>query len=363
MHCSAAPGGWTPSVASAADEASLASSAAIPTVEEDSGSTTPMKKGWCARRCSRSVGTPSTPATASQMRKRSGSQRPASHKETSTSEPNGQERDLSKQKPVRKTFFGQDVDDTRTVESITDVFKQRGTDFADGRFSLSKGKSGCISSTATDTAKAMTQDAVNFSVTMLKRSAPKTPFIIHPDHAAKLTWDVIGLLLLLYTVVITPIRLGFSLRDTCPQPIWVWEAFIDWFFFADLLLNFMTGVEVDAYISFDPGVIAVEYLRTWFIIDLLSSLPIDFILTLAIEGCPPDDVSFERTSNTRALKMVRVLRLVKLLKVVRVLKLQALIDHLTDHAPGLFNAQARAPAARCSPPPPPPQHARAACAR
>ena len=46
--------------------------------------------------------------------------------------------------------------------------------------------------------------------------------------------------------MITPIRLGFSITDTCPSGIWVFEAFIDLFFFTDLFLNFITGVEVRA---------------------------------------------------------------------------------------------------------------------
>ena len=97
-------------------------------------------------------------------------------------------------------------------------------------------------------------------------------------------WDLIGILMLIYTIIITPLKLGFDIEDLCPSAIWVWEAVIDWFFVGDLFLNFLTATYYqdpnDGYVlSFHPFIIAREYLKCWFWVDFTSSLPIDFFLS------------------------------------------------------------------------------------
>eukprot|EP00966_Prymnesium_polylepis_P161264 3726824-Prymnesium_polylepis.1 len=111
-------------------------------------------------------------------------------------------------------------------------------------------------------------------------------------------------------------------------------------------------------LSFQPSVIAREYLKSWFWIDFLSSLPIDFVLTLSINGCDAagetatcatnnatnvtgrlgcrhsaldDDES--GPANLDIFKMIRILRMIKLLKIMRILKLQARLEEMSDRIP------------------------------
>ena len=151
--------------------------------------------------------------------------------------------------------------------------------------------------------------------------------IIPPFSPRKMIWDMIGVALLQWTIILTPLRLGFDVEDFCPSSIWVWEFTIDCFFMMDLMLNFFTAVYVESdgapALSSDMCDIARDYLKHWFSIDLVSSLPVDAILSLVLEGCNGAPNSSESSSKLGALSMVRILRLVKLFRIFRALKLQA----------------------------------------
>ena len=106
---------------------------------------------------------------------------------------------------------------------------------------------------------------------------------------------------------------------------------IDWFFVLDIVLNFFTGVDVGGSVHTDQKYIVRHYLQTWFVIDFASSLPLDFVISLAFDGCPPDENV--NSDNISYLKLIRILRLTKLLKLLRLLKLNSLLDTLQDQFP------------------------------
>jgi hypothetical protein len=66
--------------------------------------------------------------------------------------------------------------------------------------------------------------------------------------------------------------------------------------------------------------IALRYLRSWFFIDLPSSLPWDFIL---------DDNGYD-AAGPQILQLLRMLRLVRLLKLARLLKLGRIMGKLQE---------------------------------
>jgi hypothetical protein len=59
-------------------------------------------------------------------------------------------------------------------------------------------------------------------------------------------------------------------------PVLVVDSVVDVVFFVDILLNFhMTFVGGAGEVVSDPRVIRMNYLKGWFVIDLLSCLPYD----------------------------------------------------------------------------------------
>ena len=74
---------------------------------------------------------------------------------------------------------------------------------------------------------------------------------------------------------------------------------------------FRTGVvvdDVDMDVAFDPVMIRKDYLKTWFTIDLASSIPWDILISIFTDrdGSEPNHASF-----VRFLKVMTILKLLR----------------------------------------------------
>lgn len=113
-----------------------------------------------------------------------------------------------------------------------------------------------------------------------KRETPKTPpHIILHYCTFKTIWDWVILLLTTYTAVAVPFNVAFTDRDSDDYiTMVVIDGIVDIVFFVDVILNFHTTfVGPGGEVVSDPKIIRMSYLKTWFIIDLLSCLPYDVI--------------------------------------------------------------------------------------
>ena len=175
------------------------------------------------------------------------------------------------------------------------------------------------------------------------------PFIIDPHTHWKSFWDIWVALLIAYSVIMVPLRVSFLLRSCIFAADWAWELFVDCCFFADILLTFRTALILDdpekqeRMVVTDARRIAYHYIKGWFVIDVVSTIPIDTIIELtqyastsaaevqSLRSCSSLTESPSREdSNLRSTMMLRVLRLVRLLKLFRTLKLALLFRRLDD---------------------------------
>lgn len=127
--------------------------------------------------------------------------------------------------------------------------------------------------------------------------------MIHPDNHWKRRWDLLIILITLFTVVEIPVRLAFP-------GVWrsslLWsELFITFCFSIDILLNFFTSVHWKGQLLDDRKSVARLYKRTWLPVDILSAFPF-FLLTgkLFLEA-------------GHALRFLHLLQLNRLLKLFR----------------------------------------------
>ncbi|VUZ56554.1 unnamed protein product, partial [Hymenolepis diminuta] len=71
-------------------------------------------------------------------------------------------------------------------------------------------------------------------------------------------------------------------------PAWlVYSCCTDILFFIDIIVNFRTGLVRESMaddIVLEPKLIAREYLRKWFTLDIVSCLPLDYILLAFDDG-------------------------------------------------------------------------------
>ena len=110
-----------------------------------------------------------------------------------------------------------------------------------------------------------------------RQEAPKTPPHILLHYCAfKALWDWIILCLTFYTAIMVPYNVAFKNKTSEDVSLLVVDSIVDVIFFIDIVLNFHTTfVGPGGEVVSDPKVIRMNYLKSWFIIDLLSCLPYD----------------------------------------------------------------------------------------
>jgi hypothetical protein len=145
-------------------------------------------------------------------------------------------------------------------------------------------------------------------------------YVIDPHNVYKVRWDVFIALIIIYSVLVIPWRIGFSQEAT--GSAFLVEVIIDCCFVIDIILTFLTGFYDDREICITaPRAIAWRYLTKFLVIDVVSVLPIDLIVDATSAG-----------SNNSSAKVTKLLRMVRLLKLGRLFRLKRLTQLLEDKA-------------------------------
>lgn len=136
--------------------------------------------------------------------------------------------------------------------------------------------------------------------------------IILPTDEWKILWDFWIGVLILYSVTAVPFRIGFRIEPDFKG--FIFDIIVDIMFGIDMLFTFFTAYEDDCNLYRYHSLIVKNYFKTWFIPDLISTVPFDEIVPAIVSGV---------TSGTlRSIKLIRVLRLFRLLKLIRVSRLK-----------------------------------------
>ncbi|XP_071516569.1 potassium voltage-gated channel protein eag-like [Panulirus ornatus] len=127
-----------------------------------------------------------------------------------------------------------------------------------------------------------------------------------PTHLVTLycaIWDWVILCLTFYTAIMVPYNVAFKYKTSEDVSLLVVDSIVDVIFFIDIVLNFHTTfVGPGGEVVSDPKIIRMNYLKSWFLIDLLSCLPYDVFNAFDHDE---DGIG----SLFSALKVVRLLRL------------------------------------------------------
>uniref|UniRef100_A0A8C5FRE1 Cyclic nucleotide-binding domain-containing protein n=1 Tax=Gadus morhua TaxID=8049 RepID=A0A8C5FRE1_GADMO len=146
-------------------------------------------------------------------------------------------------------------------------------------------------------------------------------WIIHPYSDFRFYWDFTMLMFMVGNLIIIPVGITFFKEETT-TPWIIFNVVSDTFFLMDLVLNFRTGIiiEDNSDIILDPKTIKKKYLKTWFIVDFVSSIPVDYIFLIVEKG-----IDSEVYKTARAL---RIVRFTKILSLLRLLRLSRLIRYI-----------------------------------
>ncbi|CAG9319559.1 unnamed protein product [Blepharisma stoltei] len=146
-------------------------------------------------------------------------------------------------------------------------------------------------------------------------------YIIDPDGKFKRSWDMILTLFLLYTAIVMPFRLAFA--ELKFFDVWTTiEIMIDLLFIIDMCFSFISGVHsYEGTLHADIKYIIWHYLKTWFIIDAVSSVPYTLIDYWMGGG----------GNTTRSNNLAKLLRIPRLYKLLRVIRIAKALKHYKKH--------------------------------
>ena len=145
--------------------------------------------------------------------------------------------------------------------------------------------------------------------------------IINPKSKYQGRWDVLMMLLLVYTATVTPFEVGFLDIEDLLHPLNIINRIVDVLFLQDLIQQFMTpfyNAENGGWVI-NHRRIANNYLRGWFVIDLISILPFSLLGRLM------------QSDDLEQLKVLRVVRLLRLAKLLRIFRSSRIVRRYQSH--------------------------------
>nr|CCA15894.1 potassium/sodium hyperpolarizationactivated cyclic nucleotidegated channel putative [Albugo laibachii Nc14]CCA26917.1 potassium/sodium hyperpolarizationactivated cyclic nucleotidegated channel putative [Albugo laibachii Nc14] len=132
--------------------------------------------------------------------------------------------------------------------------------------------------------------------------------VIRPNYKFRIFWDIIMGFIVLLIAISIPVRIAFDMENTTFFAI---DRVSDCFFLLDIVLNFFTSYIDDAGLEIvDAREIRLHYLRSSFVLDVVSTIPLDWIVEISTTK-----------GNFLSLKLIRAVKFVKLIRLVRILKL------------------------------------------
>ena len=172
--------------------------------------------------------------------------------------------------------------------------------------------------------------------------ALRAPWLmVHPHSPFKVGWDCVGMVAIIYSTLTVPLWLSFGVEHEWSSAIGVFEWCVDGFFLSDMLMTFRTGIPVGETVSsgaqpvsYSQLDIARVYLRAWFWIDLVASVPIDKIVAAIIGDDSGNALAFLQL--LRLTRLVRLVRLIKLSKTVSLLEQAGVISPTMLRLAGLL---------------------------
>ena len=153
-------------------------------------------------------------------------------------------------------------------------------------------------------------------------------FYIDPRSSFRRTWDLWIILLVIYSAVAIPYYSAFSKREKD------WKVGLDYtfdcLFILDIMFNFFTAYyDKFGRLVASRAKIKSNYLRTWFIIDVLASFPFELFASIGSSGIDRNSDIFSLFKFPRLLRLGRILKFIERLGVYaniwRILRLLGII--------------------------------------
>ncbi|XP_022670324.1 potassium/sodium hyperpolarization-activated cyclic nucleotide-gated channel 1-like isoform X3 [Varroa destructor] len=147
----------------------------------------------------------------------------------------------------------------------------------------------------------------------------KYRFMIHPQGKFRMRWELVIVVLSVINCLIIPISVAYF-RHFEPLSVMIFNLLSDIVFCIDIGLNFITGYEdkenVHSMVTMDPIKVRNHYLAGWFMVDFISSCPVDNLILPFIHLNSTD----KHLSSSRTVYIAKFLALLRLLRICRLVR-------------------------------------------
>jgi hypothetical protein len=140
---------------------------------------------------------------------------------------------------------------------------------------------------------------------------PEVWYLICLDSVFKRSWETAKFVLLMYQFFYLPLMMTF-LGGSPPLGLYIFDKSIDFIFFIDIIFTFFTQIYLKYDKVNDLKTIAKEYLRHWFVVDVMSVFPFEEMILIMSEE-PIGKLAL----MAQILRLLRFFRLAKLIKLFR----------------------------------------------
>lgn len=138
--------------------------------------------------------------------------------------------------------------------------------------------------------------------------------MIKQDNLYKRYFDAVLLIITVFAALEVPLHL--SLRYQTPHWIHLINLIYPVIFSADIIVTFFTTITVDGQEITSKKIIALKYLRSWFIVDLIAAIPFDYIYA---EGWLSEASNAARSLRLFSPRYIQILLQVRFLRLYHIL--------------------------------------------
>ncbi|XP_011157224.2 potassium/sodium hyperpolarization-activated cyclic nucleotide-gated channel 2 [Solenopsis invicta] len=114
----------------------------------------------------------------------------------------------------------------------------------------------------------------------ISRHLKSHPYMIHPFSTFRIFWESVMTLLIIAVLLIIPVFLAFYFDEY--EKWYIFDFAIDAVLICDIVIRFFTGYydSQTQLVNLDWKVVASKYLQGFFVVDILSVLPLEFLIVL-----------------------------------------------------------------------------------
>ena len=143
----------------------------------------------------------------------------------------------------------------------------------------------------------------------------RTRLILYPDSHLRSFVDAMSFFLMIMISIYMPLVISFDVDTSGTFDIF--ELFIDCWFTLEVVLNFFTAFYEKGILIVDLHKIFWNYLKSWLMIDLSSSVPVLVMFIISREKAN----DFQAMRSAKLLRVVRFARYARLIRLVKFLRM------------------------------------------